>query len=131
MFRYLYAHEKLSTSVRILATGEGDIRSRLQVVFNEFQTLQSKDFPLELQKDYSWIIKELTKREPKYHFDIIDNPFDENQMNYLEWKKDGSLIYNLRRMKNRTGSRIAKKVCDLHDSIQLAYEEYRLVLRKS
>ncbi|MDP1715561.1 MAG: hypothetical protein Q8L41_12525 [Anaerolineales bacterium] len=131
MFPYLYAHEKLSTSVRILAIGEGDIRSRLQGAFNEFHTLQSKDIPPELQKDYAWIIKELTKREPKYQFDTIDNPFDENQMNYLEWKKDGSLLYNLRRMKNRTGSRIAKKVCDLQDSIQLAYEEYRLELRKS
>lgn len=130
MFQYHYAREKLSASVRILATEEGDIRSRLKIAFNEFQTLQLKDFPPELHEDYYWIIKELTKRKPKYQFEITDNPFDENQSNYIEWKKHGSVHYNLRRMKNRTGSQIAKRICTLHDKIQNAYENYRLNLRK-
>lgn len=114
MFPYLYAHEKLTTAVRILATGEGDVRSRLLPAFYEFQTLQARDLPQELQEDYAWVIKELTKREPKTQWD------------FSEWNTDGSVQFNLRRMKNQTGRQIAKRICDLQYRIQSAYEEYRV-----
>lgn len=118
MFPYNYALEKLSNAVRILATGEGDVRSRLWPAFLEFHTLQVKDFPLPLQADFDLILKELTKREPQ------------DQLDRLEWATEGSVQANLRRMINRTGSRIARKICDLQFHVELAYEEWRQSLGK-
>jgi len=112
MFPYNYALEKLSNAVRILATGEGDVRSRLWPAYLEFHTLQVKDFPPDQQADYDWIMKELTKRKPR------------DQLERLEWANDGSVPANLRRMINRTGSRIARKICDLEYHVQLAHEEW-------
>ena len=98
---YGYAHEKLSSAVRILATGEGEVRSRLWHAFLEFHTLQASNFPPSLQDDYNGIVNALTKRKPK------------NDVDQREWATDGDVKANLRRMINRTGSQIAEKICDL------------------
>ncbi|MCE7860011.1 MAG: hypothetical protein DYG86_09525 [Chloroflexi bacterium CFX2] len=113
MFPHSYALEKLTTSVRILATSKGDVRSRLWDAYLEFHPLQINDFPLSLQADYEGIIIELTKRKPKDEWELI------------EWERNGSVKTNLRRMKNLTGSKIANKICDLQFRIQLLYDEWR------
>jgi len=112
MFPYSYALEKLSNAVRILAVGPGDVRSRLLDATLEFHTLQAKDFPPNLQADYQWVISQLTKREPDYG-------------------SEGKLQATLRHMINRTGSRIAAKICDLQYHLERAYEEWHLALQRS
>jgi len=112
MFPYNYADEKLSNAVRILAIGEGDVRSRLLNAFREFYTLRPEHLPPSLQADYNWIINELTKREPQ------------NEWERAVWATDGSVRANLRRMINRTGSRIARKICDLQYQVQRMYVEW-------
>lgn len=58
---YSYAREKLSNAIEILAIAPGDVRSRLHRAFLEFHTLQVDNFPTEMQKDWLWINKQLTK----------------------------------------------------------------------
>lgn len=118
MFPYRYAVEKLSNALTILAVGEGDVRSRLSSAFLEFHTLQPRDFPAALQADYEWIVQELTRRKPQ------------DELERREWARDGSVTANLRRMKNRTGSRIARRIIDLEHRVQLADEEWYESVRK-
>jgi len=119
MFPHSYALEKLSTAVRILATGEGDARSRLISAFSAFGFLQADAFPPALQADYESIKKEITKRLPMS---------DEERS---EWATDGDAHANVRRMKNRTASQIATKIYDLEHRVRIVYEEWRDNLLRS
>ena len=119
MYPYYYALEKLSHAVRILATGEGDVRSRLMSAYEEFHTLREDHFPLELRVDYAWVLNELTKRKPQ------------SAMDMREWVTDGVVAANLRRMINRTGSRIAEKICDLEYRVRVNYEYWQKSLENS
>jgi hypothetical protein len=112
VFPYSYALEKLSNAVRILATGPGDVRSRLLDATLEFHTLQPKDLPPDLQADYQWVLNQLTKHEPDY-------------------KSEGTLQATLRHMINRTGSRIATRLCDLQFHLERDYEEWERNLQAS
>ena len=103
--RYKYAEDKLSTAVYILATGKGDVRSRLFDAFMEFHPVNSDDFPAELLEDWLWIKKQLTKFGPVYGAD--------NEV------KMGSVRHTLNRIKNSTGEKIAQRIYNL--SANLTY----------
>lgn len=93
-----YAREKFSSAVCILATGPGDVRSRLRKAFIEFSPVQESDIPDELLEDFRWIIWELTKREP------VAN--------------EGKMNATIDRMKNRTGSKIAEKIYGINSRLE-------------
>jgi len=87
-----YASQKLRETIFSLATGPGDIRKRLTQAYNGFFTLNSTDFPIELQSDWEWILRELKKYGP-----II--------------REDGSVFRGsventCNRIKNKTGVKI-------------------------
>lgn len=65
--------------------------------------LTEKDFPLELQKDWLWIIKELTKFGPLKGFN--------NNIT------TGAVANTLRKIRNSTGVKIAKKIYELNYKI--------------
>jgi hypothetical protein len=116
VFPHAYAAEKISSAIRILAIGEGDARSRLLSAFVEFQTLKTEDFPDELQSDYDWIIHELTKREPQGD---VWSEIDQ------KWVPEALVPANLRRMINRTASRIAKKIVEIDYQLEVAYDLWK------
>ena len=98
-----YACEKFGLAVHALAVGPGDVRSRLRTAFMEFSAVQEKDIPDGLIEDFRWIVQELTKREPR-----ID---------------EGRLDATLFRMQNRTGTKIAKRICDLSSCLDGYYSD--------
>jgi len=97
---YLYIQEKLSMAVYELAIGKGDICSRLLDAFHELVTLTPENFPPELQEDWNWIYKNLTKKEPT-----------RNSKGEVIF---GSVQNTLSHIRNSTGSKIASRILDLY-----------------
>ena len=108
--RYGYAQEKLFNAVHALAVGPGDVRSRLLVAYAHAHTLGAENFPEELRKDWEDIGKSLNRFGPIYDY--------EGQVSR------GSVEHTLNRIKNRTGSKIAKKFFHLFSELNFR-EEYR------
>jgi hypothetical protein len=62
----LYTSSKFASAVQTLATGPGNIKSRLLDVFSYNLYLSSEaDLPEHLVEDFVWVKAELTKRKPK------------------------------------------------------------------
>ncbi len=61
----LYAEEKLSMAVYVLATGRGNIMERLAEAFREFHSVSMADLPEHLREEYGWIKESLTKNPAK------------------------------------------------------------------
>lgn len=125
MFPYYYALEKLVNAVRILAIGEGNVRSR-RSAYLEFHTLQIKDIPPHIHVDYEWILEELTKRHPRGWVEGCLWTYIERD----ELTTDGAVQFNLPRMINRIGSQFVGKICDLEYHIQNDYEKCQQNLGK-
>lgn len=101
-----YAHEKLTSAVHILAIGPGDVRSRLWHAYLEFSPIRKDHLPVDLQSDYEWIIKQLTRYEP-------------NEIERLRMGK-GMVQATLSRIKNSTGARIAQRIAELSSKVERA-----------
>lgn len=84
------ATERLLLAVEALATGAGDVRSRLRSAFYSIMPLRPDDLPAQVRADFEWVMRELTKREPT--------------------GREGRLNATLYRMRNRTGVRIAQRI---------------------
>ncbi len=98
-----YAHQLLSRAVDTLATAPGDVRSRLLQAYSGFHPLTPDHFPEPLRKDFEWVIKQLTKREP-----YINN---KGQV------QKGSVQVTLEHMRNSSGVKIAEKLLQLHYAV--------------
>ena len=100
-----YPVEKFYQAVYALATGPKDVRSRLYDAYLCFHPVQADDLPLELRKDYEWILKKLTKHEPMVQ----------------PWNGEifkGSVEVSLSRIKNKTGVEIAKRIVALYERLK-------------
>ena len=95
-YGYSYAHEKLFEAMQGLALGAGDVRSRLEIAFESFYTLETHHFPKELQKDWEWVMKQMTRFGPLYRADG------------REWLSP--VHHTMQRIKNKTGVKIAEKI---------------------
>jgi hypothetical protein len=93
-----------------LAVGQADVRSRLVTVYLACHTLTPEDFPQEFQKDWQWIVQQLTRYGP-----ILD---------YNGEVRIGSVEHTMRRIKNKTAAKIARKIYNLYDQLHL--EKYSL-----
>ena len=104
--QYLYINEKLGQAVHSLAILPGDVRNRLRFAFLDFHPLRESDFPPGLKKDWKWIMKQLTRFGPIYNYkgDVVV----------------GSVDNTMRRIKNSTGVKIARRIYDL----KIKIEEY-------
>jgi hypothetical protein len=99
----LYINEKLSDAVYKLATGPGDVRSRLYSILPKILILSEHSLPPELKKELNWIQNKLTeKNRTQYGYD---------------------LGRTLRTMRNNTGSKIAERIVDLQFRVEELIEE--------
>jgi len=112
MSRYSYTNEKLFQAIEILATGRGDVRARLWPAFLAVHTLTIDNFPEDLRDDWQFIYDNLTKYEPIY--------------NHEGKVSVGSVQNTLRRIKNKTGSKIAEKFFNLFCEMSFS-EKYSLL----
>lgn len=87
-------------AVESLCVGNGDVRDRLLVAITDLLPLQSSDFPEHLRKDFEWVINQSTKYE---------SPYPEFY---------GQLEATMKRIKNSTGSKIAKRILHIYSEIQ-------------
>ena len=101
--QYSYTKEKLAATIEALATDPDDVRKRLSKSYILFCALTENDFPVELQEDWKWIMKELNKYDPRYNIkgEIIK----------------GSVENTMRRVKNSTGVKIAERIFSLYKKI--------------
>lgn len=100
----LYAQEKFSSAVRVLATGPGDVRSRLFGAYLHFHTVRPEDLPGNLRRNFRWIIRILTRREPRY---IVKGMII-----------DGKVKASLAQMQNRTGAKIAERIVKIEEALR-------------
>jgi len=98
-----YVDEKLSAAVRALALGPGDMRSRLVTAHLCMHTLRDSDFPIDLQKDWRWISKQISQRGPIAGADGTVHI--------------GSVENTMQRIQNRTAVKIAERLLALHQAI--------------
>lgn len=97
--RYAYPSEKLYQAMHTLATGKGDVRSRLLCAFMGFHTLNEGAFPPEFREDWKWVMEQMTKYGP-----LIDHKGE-------VWR--GSVENTMNRIKNTTGEKIAEKIFNI------------------
>lgn len=92
--------ERLFLSVRFLAIGEGDVRSRLKGVFLQLWALQEHEFPEELRADFRWVMEQFSRfpsSHPEYETDVE---------------------VTLAKIKNATGKKIAERVFGIYTRVQ-------------
>ena len=91
----LYAKEKLSNAVDILATHPGKIKARLRVAALEIMFTPVATLPElgRINEDVRWIQESLTRREPNY-------------------EGQGKTNATLHRMRNKTAVEIAERIVD-------------------
>ena len=104
--QYIYAKQKLVVTIESLATDPDDVRKRLSKSYILFHMLTEDDFPTELQKDWKWIIKELTRFGPYYVSGVMLRCSVENTM---------------KKVKNSTGVKIGERLYKLHNKINKDY----------
>jgi len=104
MSKYGYAREKLLNAINVLATGRGDVRARLHGAYLHAHTLRPENFPEELWPDWKHVCDNLAKCGPIY--------------NHKGEVEVGAIEHTLRRIKNKTGARLADKIfhlfCEMH-----------------
>jgi hypothetical protein len=98
-----YLNEKLSDAVYELATGPGDVRSRLFSILPKIILLSGYGLPSELNSQLLWIQNKLTEKNK------TDYGYDRGR--------------TLRRMRNSTGSKIAERIVDLQFRIEELIED--------
>lgn len=101
----LYINEKLSDAVYKLATGPGDVRSRLYSILPKILVLSGHSLPPELKKELNWTKDKLTEK-------------NRTQYGYDQGR-------TLRRMRNNIGSKIAESIVDLQFRVEELIEEKR------
>jgi len=87
----VFAFGKISEAVYFLATGPGDVRSRLRSAYLVLAFVHKDMIPTELRRHFKWVMAMLTRRQPRFRW-------------------EDSLDATLGTMQNRTGTRIAERI---------------------
>ena len=120
--KYWYAYEKFSRAIYTLATGAGDVRSRLlDVFFDPLLVIQPMHLPDDLREDILWIKKKITKYKEKWAGQIEELRGWEKQDPMFK-EKFPNLYPNqveatLNRIRRSTGVEIAKRIFKIYDSL--------------
>ncbi len=85
--------ERVYLAVEYLCTSQGDVRARLVGAVNTLLPLRTREFPEELQPDFDWVMEQSTKY-------------------------DNKVESTMKRIKNSTGEKIAKKIFLIYSKIQ-------------
>lgn len=98
--RKSYAEQNLRETIYSLAIGPDDIRKRLTQAHQGFFTLKKEHFPEELQSDWEWVMKQLTKF----------GPIKRDNGSVFR----GSVENTCNKIKKKTGVKIAKKILEMY-----------------
>jgi hypothetical protein len=99
-----YLCRSLRDAISILATEQGDVRSRLLEAYSSvLHKLKDDDFPEKHVQDWVWINEQMSKSGP-----LLDNQGKQIC---------GSIENTMKQIKNSTGAKIAEKIFDIGWSI--------------
>ncbi len=102
-YEYDYARGKFRSAVYRLATGPGDVRSRLLSASSYIYTLMEDRFPKLLQKKWQKIEKGITR------FGATYDHHGKERLSAIE--------HTMKRIKNSTGVALAEAICELSDDL--------------
>lgn len=121
--RYAYASEKFLSAVHILATGTGDVRSRLLSAWEgPLWVLTPDHLPEKLRKDFLWVKKQLHKYSEDWLGQLAD--LQKREQTDSTFKEKFRHLYpdpvkaTLSRINNKTGSEIAVRIFAIYDSLE-------------
>jgi hypothetical protein len=95
-----HAVEKLTDTLKCLATHPGDARERIVAAYCSFGHLRAEEFPEECRKDWNWIKEEITKF----------GPFTDSRGKV--WRS--SVENTMKTVRKATASKVAKKLYELY-----------------
>jgi hypothetical protein len=98
--KYDHAVEKLTDTLKCLATHPGDARERIVAAYFSFGHLRAEEFPEECRKDWNWIKEEIIKF----------GPFTDSQGKV--WRS--SVENTMKTVRKATASKVAKKLYELY-----------------
>jgi len=116
-----YVREKFSDAIRILATGPGDVRSRLLRVWRgPLYMITPEKMPSKHRDDLTWIINQLHRYKEDWpgqlsnlkKKEIIDPTFRGKYSHLYPDQVEATLS----RITNKTGAKIASRIFDIYDS---------------
>jgi hypothetical protein len=97
---YGYTCEKLFIAVECLATGAGDVRSRLYTAYlSALHLIEPADLPEEHRAEYKRIKERLTRHVARH-------------------QGEDAIQASLAKMRNRTGIAIAKKIFEIYLAVR-------------
>ncbi|WPC75914.1 hypothetical protein [Vibrio porteresiae] len=105
--KYEYVKGRISDAVEELCIGEGDARSRLLSANEATSSLLDRHFPTELVSDWQSIQRRMTKYGPG--------------TNFAGENVEGAVAHTMRKIKNRTASKIAQDIFKLHKKLESEY----------
>ena len=85
-----YAYSKVSEAVNILATHPGDVRKRLSAAYCALREASPEILPPHIRSELEWVREQLNRFPARYG--------------------EGTLHATLRRIRNSTGVKIAKRI---------------------
>jgi len=123
--KHMYAYEKFSQAVHMLATGAGDIRSRLLHAWQgPLWVLDAdKHLPEDLRKDFVWIKEQLHRFCEEWPGQLRDLEQKEKLLPNCN-KKEYAYLYpdpvkaTLKRIRLNTGAKIAHRIYSIYDSLE-------------
>ncbi|WP_019274792.1 hypothetical protein [Vibrio coralliilyticus] len=92
--------QRVFLAVQELCVGRGDVRARLIPAIETLAPLNAAEFPLALQKSFTWVMNESSK----FKSDIPHHRSD--------------LETTMKRIHNSTGEKIAQKIFDIYKGLQ-------------
>ena len=117
-----YVREKFFDAVRILATGPGDVRSRLLTAWRgPLYVITEDKLPIKHKDDFKWIVCQLHRYKEDWPGQLsdlkkkesIDPTFREKYSHLYPDQVEATL----RRITNKTGAKIASRIFDIYDSL--------------
>jgi hypothetical protein len=93
-----YIQGKFDDAVRVLALGEGDMRSRMESAYLALIVVQEHDLPEPLRDHWAWVVEQLTHRAARH-----------------QW--EGTLKATLSQMRNTTAQKIAERIYEIRAAL--------------
>jgi len=101
-----YAHEKLTSAIRVLAIHPAKIRNRLRAANDALFTLREEHFPEELREDWRWIHHQMTRYGPEFWRASFSDEEPKQVATAVE--------HTMRRIRPNTAVEIARRIVHLH-----------------
>lgn len=122
LFEYRHSLQQFHSAVASLATGPGDVRSRLRCAwFGSLMDVKIEDLPESLQREFTYIYKRLHRINEEFKGQIehlsrmekADPMYKEKHLNQYPHPVEATLG----RIRNTTGVEIALSIYNIHESL--------------